>query len=114
MWERVYSACVGKRLQCRGVSRITEGGGGGGGVPTLYFNRYISWEGGGIAVRLWLYTKSGGGGGCKGGGISFAMGEAAAAPPPPRPGLTGNRGEPLQYEPCDSPNMSEKGVSSLT
>ena len=68
---------------------------GGGGVPTLYFNRYMSWEGGGLQSVYGFIQDlgGGGGGGCKGGGISLAMGEAAAAPPPPpRPGLTGNRG----------------------
>ena len=51
------------------------------------------------------------GGGCKGGGISFAMGGAATVPPPPpKAGADRQQGGPLQYEPCDSPNASEKWV----
>ena len=112
--------CGKGRDYCAGAyPGFQRGVGVGGVVPTLCFNRYMSWEGGGIAVRLWLYTKSGGGGGgCKGGGISFAMGGAAAAPPPPpKAGADwqqGGGGGALQYEPCDSPNMSEKWVSLST
>ena len=82
--------CVGKRLLCRGVSRISEGRGGV--VPNLCFNRYMSWEGGGIAFRLWLYTKSGGGGCARVAAFHLPWEGQPLPPPPPRPGLTGNRG----------------------
>ena len=89
VWGRDY---------CAGAYPGFQRGGGGGGVPTLCFNRYMSWEGGGIAVRLWLYTKSGGGGGGGGGGVQgwrhfICYGRGSRCPPPPpRPGPTGNRG----------------------
>ena len=60
-----------------------------------------------------LYGGGGGGGGGAG-GISYAMGGATAAPPRDRPNTSGRGGRsPSQYEPCDSPNTSEKVVTSL-
>ena len=73
----------------------------GGGVPTLYINRYMSWEAGGRGVSVYMKTRGGGGGGgCKGGGISYAMGGAAAAAPAPKPGLTGKGVRVVSHQIC--------------
>ena len=106
--------CVGKTLgvwgrdYCAGAYPGFQRGGGV--VPTLCFNRYMSWEGGGIAVRLWVYTKSGGGGQGWRHFICHGRGSRCPPPPPPKAGADRQQGWPLQYEPCDSPNASEKWV----
>ena len=62
----------------------------GGGVPTLYINRYMSWEAGGGGGGISVYTKTREGGGVARVAAFHMPWEGRQQPPlPPKPGLTG-------------------------
>ena len=88
--------------------------GGGGVVPTLCFNRYMSWEGGGLQSFYGSIQNLGGGGG----GARVAAfhlpweGQPLPPPPPPpRPGLTGNRGGPCNMSLATRQMRARSGFS---
>ena len=90
---------------------------GGGGVPTLYINRYMSWEeGGGLQSAYGSIQKLGGGGGGVARVAAFHMPwEGQPLPPlPPKPRLTGKGVEvPIAIRALRHTKYVQKGVSSL-